>query len=324
MSLQQAVGFLSEHQRFFILAHISPDGDCLGSALALQRGLIALGKEARCAVDASVFPQRYEMLPGAERFLYGSTPHPLQTGEVLVAVDCASLDRTGCYQGCFEGRESLCIDHHITNPAYGQANYIEDCAATGELIYLVLKALSVPIDKETAACLYTAIATDTGNFAYEAVTKRSFCIMGELREMGLELAKYNQLLFRRSRLAKTLLTAQTVSNMELLCHKRLAIGSLTMAQIHKAGGDGSDCDGIIDVMRDIDSVEVACFLRESSRGVKASLRSKGKVDVAKIAKSFGGGGHVLAAGCGLFGSLQEATEQIRSCLLQAMEVYFHV
>ncbi len=324
MSLQDAAAFLNAHTAFCIFCHVSPDGDALGSALALRLGLLQKGKAVRILCDASVFPHKYAFLQGSDTVEVGEKREVPQ-GWALVYMDCAALDRAGFYAPVLEeGHESLCIDHHVTNPGWGgkgyaDVNYVEDCAAAGELVYLLLGKLGADITPDIAACLYTALATDTGNFAYEAVSPRTFAIMSRLMEAGLNLPLCNQLLFRRERLAKVKLTARVVDTMRLHRQGRLAVGSLTLEEIEEAEGISADCDGIIDTLRDMETVEAACFLRESRQGIKLSFRSKGLLNVAAIAQSFGGGGHVLAAGCTMHTSMEEAERRSTEALCRALE-----
>lgn len=323
MSLKEAVAFLQAREKFCFVCHVSPDGDSLGSALALRLGLLQFKKQVRIVCDASAYPHKYTFLTGSDTVEVGEE-HPVEKDWAVVYVDCAALDRAGLYETLLKTRESLCIDHHVTNPGcfgkgYAQVNYVEDCAAAGELVYLLLRELGAEITPQIAACLYTSLSTDTGNFAYEAVSPRTFSIMSGLMEAGLDLPTCNQLLFRRERMAKVKLTARVVEHMELHKENRLAMGSLTLREIQEAEGISADCDGIIDTLRDMETVEVACFLRESLQGIKVSFRSKGLLDVAALAQRFGGGGHVLAAGCTLYMSMEEAREEMRKVLTAAME-----
>lgn len=323
MSLQEAAAFLREQEKICFICHVSPDGDSLGSALALRLGLLQFKKQVRIVCDASVFPHKYTFLSGSDTVEVGEkreVPEDWAVGYI----DCAALDRAGFYEPLVETHRSLCIDHHVTNPGcfgrgYAEVNFVEDCAAAGELVYLVLRELGVDITPDMAACLYTALSTDTGNFAYEAVRPRTFRIMSHLMEAGLHLPECNQLLFRRERMAKVKLNARVVEHMELYRENRLAMGSLILREIEAAEGVSADCDGIIDTLRDMETVEVACFLRESKQGIKVSFRSKGLLDVAAIAQSFGGGGHMLAAGCTVYASMEEAKAKMRETLIAAME-----
>ena len=322
MSLKEAAAFLQEHNDFLLVAHVSPDGDTLGSCFALRQALLAMGKKSLVACQEPL-PHRYAFLPGAEELLSAEEP---VSPKAVVYVDCAERTRAGTLNRyLLEALPTLCIDHHVTNPAlrgegYCDVNYVEDCAAAGELMCLLIEELRLPITKEIGVCLYTAIATDTGNFAYDSVTPRTFSLMGKIMESGFSLAEANRLLYRNERLPKVLLTSKAVTHLKLYCEGRAAVFTLTWEEITGAGGTGADCDGIIDTVRDIETVEAVCFIRESKSGeIKVSFRSKFSLDVAALSGAFGGGGHVHAAGCTLEGSLCEAEKRMTTALLQAFK-----
>lgn len=314
--LSDAVAFLTKYDSFLLIAHVAPDGDALGSCLALKLLLEQLGKRARVACDDPV-PHLYSFLPGADQVLPGDADADAQA---LVAVDCADAGRAGTPWTRAGDRPSLCIDHHITNPAFAQVNYIEDCAAAGELVALLYGALGEPISPEAGMCLYTAIATDTGNFAYSSVTPRTFALMGKIMESGFDLPECNRLIYRNQRLQKLRMTARTVENARLYRDEQVIVGTLSKAEMEAVDGLKADADGIIDSLRDVETVQVAGFLREEGPGeVKLSLRSKAKVDCAALAKAYDGGGHVRAAGATLYMSLDEAEAEVTKALLAAFD-----
>ena len=296
--LNEAVAFIEAHSDFLLIAHVAPDGDAFGSCLALQQLLEQLGKRARVVCDDPV-PHLYAFLPGAQEVLPGDAD---VDAEAFVAVDCADTGRTGKQWQRVGDRPSLCIDHHITNPGFAQVNYIEDCAATGELVCLLYEAFHEPISAKAGVCLYTAIATDTGNFAYSSVTPRTFALMGRVMESGLRM------------------TARTVENAKLYRDEQVIVGTLSKAETEAVGGLKADAEGIIDSLRDVETVVAACFLREEGENeVKVSLRSKARVDCAALARAMGGGGHIRAAGATLYTSLEQAEEQVTKALLSAFD-----
>ena len=314
--ISDAVAFLKEHTDFLLVAHVAPDGDTLGSCLALQRLLAQLGKRARVISDDPV-PHLYAFLPDADQVL---GPDAAVDAEAYVAVDCADAGRAGTIWQRVGERPSLCIDHHVTNPAFAQVNYIEDCAATGELICLLYAAFDQPISPQAGVCLYTAIATDTGNFAYSSVTSRTFALMGKVMESGFDLPECNRLLYRNERLQKLRMTARTVENAKLYRDGQIIVATLSKAETEAVGGLKADADGIIDRLRDVETVIAACFLREEGENeVKLSLRSKAKVDCAALAKAYHGGGHVRAAGATLYTSLEAAEALVTQALLSAFD-----
>lgn len=313
--LNDAVRFLEERDNFLLMAHVAPDGDTLGSCLALKLLLEQLGKRAQVICDDPV-PHLYAFLPGATDVL---PPDASVDADVFVAVDCADMGRTGSQWSRVGTKPSLCIDHHITNQGFAQTNYIEDCAATGELITLLYDALHEPVSPEAGACLYTAIATDTGNFAYSSVTPRTFALMGKVMESGFDLPECNRLLYRNKRFQRLRMSARTVENAKLYRNGQVIVAALSQAEVEAVGGCKADAEGIIDSLRDVETVQVACFLREEGAQVKLSLRAKTKVDCAALAKVYGGGGHVRAAGATLHMPLAEAEAEVTKALLSAFD-----
>jgi phosphoesterase RecJ-like protein len=314
--LSDAVAFLTKYDSFLLMAHVAPDGDTLGSCLALQKLLQQRGKQAWVVCDDPL-PHLYAFLPGADGLL---APDAAVDAQAFVAVDCADVGRTGSQWDRVGTKPSLCIDHHITNPAFATVNHIEDCAATGELITLLYDAFSQSINPEVGACLYTAIATDTGNFAYSSVTPRTFALMGKVMESGFDLPECNRLIYRNQRLQKLRMTARTVENTKLYRDEQVIVGTLSRAETEAVGGCKADAEGIIDSLRDVETVVVACFLREEGASeVKLSLRAKDRVDCAALARAYGGGGHVRAAGATLYMSLEEAEAEVTKALLAAFD-----
>ena len=319
MNLERAAAFIQSHQSFYLAAHQSPDGDTLGSCLALRRALQKLGKDAAVVCPDPV-PDYLMFLSGAETVRGTDGIEPPR--EAVLYIDCADHRRTGeLYETLEAAPFAFCIDHHGTNPRQSRdGDWVEEAGATGELILRLLDALHVPIDREIAVALYTAITTDTGNFSYSNTTADSFSAAAALMAYGIDLPELNRVLFREMKLSKARLIAYVLSNMELHADGRLGLAAIPYAALQACGADKEDCEGLIDRIRDIDVVEVACVLREEADGtVRVSMRSKRACDVAAIGKRFGGGGHVRAAGCTLRMPLHEAVGVMREALLGALQ-----
>lgn len=299
--------FIQERDGFTIIAHMSPDGDALGSSLALLWLLRKLGKRAE-AVCADPVPQLYAFLPLAEAVLL---PKDAIGYPNAIAVDCADRARLGEAAGLFAGAEATCnIDHHPTNDAYAHYNLVNPgAAATGELIYWLSQSLGVRPEADFAACLYTALMTDTGNFAYSNTTGETMRIAGDLLEAGADGYGLNLRVYRNSSLAKLRLLGQAIMNIRLYREGTVGITSLTRQEMADSGALEEDTEGVVDCLRDIQSVEIALFLKESDAGAwKVSLRSKLHADVGAIAARLGGGGHARAAGYTAQGSLAAVWE----------------
>ena len=312
----RAAEFIKTHDDFLLIAHVSPDGDALGSCLALYCALLSLGKCAQVVCEEPV-PHTYRFLPHADSVLLPVEAKPAKT---VIAVDCADILRTGACKVLFQAAEhTLCIDHHETNPLYADENFVEIVAATGELIFRVLCALHVVVDADIATCLYTALACDTGNFAYSNTTPDTFRIMAELLESGIDLPEVNRRLFRSEPIRKARLRARAIEKLQLSSSDRIGVAPLALTDFADCGATGEDNEGVIDAIRDIDTVEVAAVLRECKDGaIRVSLRAKHDADVSTVAKRFGGGGHRRAAGCTLYVSLAEAERQITAALSELL------
>lgn len=305
--------WLKNGEGFTLICHVSPDGDTIGSALALYGVLRAMGKRAQVVCEQAV-PKVYAFLPYAAdvKIPADAVPFPC-----AVAVDCADLPRTGGARMLFEAAlETGNIDHHHTNPLFG--DYVlhdGGASATGELIYALWRELGVaaqgPAAQEIACCLFTAVSTDTGNFAYSNTTPQAFRVAAALLETGIDIAKINRLVYRTVPLSKTRLLGYVLANMRLAENGRIGYACVTQPVMTQLGAMSEDAEGVIDDIRDIDTVEIAILVREARDGTrKVSMRSKEYADVSGIARQFGGGGHYRAAGFTWTGAPEELLERV--------------
>jgi phosphoesterase RecJ-like protein len=225
-------------------------------------------------------------------------------------VDCADVARAGRCEPLFHAAKStLNIDHHGTNESYAAFNYVKKSAATGELIYRLLTELKCPVDRDVASCLYAAIATDTGNFSYSNTTPDTLRVAAELLDAGIDLPELSRRLFRTIPFNKLKLQALVIDKTALYENGRVGVAYVTLDEIASCGAKAEDTEGIIDLIRDIATVEIAVFLRESEDGaIRVSLRGKTCGNVSKIATQYQGGGHRLAAGCTLNMPIAQAAE----------------
>ena len=293
---------------FTLIAHVSPDGDTIGSCLALYGILQALGKRVRVICDQRV-PAVYAFLPWSDSILRThEAEQDIQTYPNAVAVDCADQQRMGDAYTLFQASSATAnIDHHRTNPLYGEHILHDDqVSATGELVHLLWSELGAGADAETArdiaGCLYTAISTDTGNFAYSNTTPETFRAAAALLEKGIDIATINRQVYRTVSLGKTRLLGFVLSTMRLYENGKIGMALILLSDLNRLGALSEDAEGTIDGIRDVDTVEIAVLLRESRDGTyKASFRSKQFADVSEIAHVYGGGGHLHAAGCTMEG-----------------------
>jgi bifunctional oligoribonuclease and PAP phosphatase NrnA len=298
-------------QSFAVLSHIRPDGDALGSQLALGLSLKQLGKDVRIWNEDGML-DKYSFVPRAE--LLSRPPPNAEDVDVAIALDTAIQNRLGTtLQSIRSAKIWINIDHHQSNPRYGDLVYIDAKApATGQILYDLIKSETLPIDLEIGENLYVAISTDTGSFQYPNTSARTFEIAAELVGMGVEVGRVSQQLYenyprRRVELLRELLTTMRFEASGLVASFSLSLN--TAAELHVLPEDN---EGLIDHIRAIRGVIVAIFFEELSDGkVRVSMRSKSeKVDVCAICQQFGGGGHTLAAGARVRGTLEEVQQRV--------------
>lgn len=316
--IEQAAEFIRENDGFTLIAHISPDGDTLGSALALYGVLRELQKDVQVVCDNRV-PPNYTFLPGAQNVVM---PEAARKLPYAIGIDCADAMRMGGSGALFDtARYTVNIDHHVTNSAYAKLNIVDsDASATGEIIYKLAVLLLPRLTESVSTCLYTAILTDTGSFAYSNTTPETMRIAADILESGIDTYEINRLVYRTLPYHKVKLLGRAINNMELLFDGKLGITVVTAEEMKELNAEEEDSEGIIDYVRDVDSVEIAIMLREVDKGVfKASLRSKRYVDVSKISRVMGGGGHAFAAGYTVNGTSQEVYSSAVALAKTALE-----
>ena len=301
-----------------LFGHVNPDGDTLGSVLALKIRMERMGKRVQAMVDGFV-PSRLAFLPGAAAML--DTESIPEAFDLAIAVDVASSDRLGKCEALFTAAEKTAvIDHHGTNPGYAQINMIDEHApATAILLYRLFEQMNMPVSQEEAICLYTALSTDTGNFIYDSTDSESFVMMGKLMEAGLPLAEYSRRLFRQKEVPFVRLLAKVLPSLRIIANGRIAGLCLTLSQMQHADANGGHTDGIVDYAIDLEGVGMAYFAREVEGGkVKVSLRALQPFAVDQVAAKFGGGGHKLAAGLTLTMPMDEVIRTIEAELETAL------
>lgn len=306
-----------------LFCHVSPDGDTIGSALALKMVLERLRKRVIVILDG-VVPDSLFFLPDIYAIRkpedVSGVIDASREGTLAIAVDVSCRDRMGSGEALYlSARVKAQIDHHETNPAYADINLVDgDAPATAVIIFRVMEELGISAQKEEAVCLYTALSTDTGNFVYQSTNSESFSMMARLMETGFELPKYGRLLFRRKAKPFVALLGQALPTMRFLCDGEIAGVTLSNKQMALAGATNAHTDGIVDYCIDQAGVRMAYFARETENGtIKVSLRALSPFRVDEVSERFGGGGHQLAAGCTLDGPLDEAVKNIEQALEEA-------
>jgi len=314
--LSQVVEFIESKNSLGITSHIRPDGDSLGSSLGLYWLLRALDKDVE-VIMRDVAPHAYQQLPGADAIRV--TPKIDRHYDAVFVIECSDIDRPGLID--LDKQFVVNIDHHSTTELFGAINWIDPTAsAVGEMIYNLCKATGVRVTKEIAECVYTAMLTDTGSFHYSNTTERTFKIASELVRTGVRPAKTAEAVFSSYQWTKIQLLSQVLSTAKRdeTGHVAWMRQTLEMQELTKASDE--DADGFVNYPLAVSGVEAVALFKESSPGVyRTSLRSKGDVNVAKIAEQFGGGGHRNAAGCTLNGEWDEIEGKVVPMLRDAVE-----
>jgi len=300
-------------KRLLLITHDRPDGDAVGSSLALGLLLENAGKAVRFLI-ADPVPDGLAFLPGSERV---ETPERVKesiAADLVVSLDAAGRDRIGdsVWRLVPEGAPLVNIDHHASNDGFGDCRFIDPGApATGELVRLVAEAAGWELDEAVAVNLYAAISTDTGGFRYPSTSVRTMRIATELVECGVRVGELNRMLYETYPRRRVEALRHLLDEMRFDADERCVSVSLSLAVSRELGLRPGDTEGVIDVIRAIDTVMVAVFFEELEDGrIRVSSRSKSaEANVAAVCAHFGGGGHTLAAGARLPGPLDEARER---------------
>lgn len=289
-----------------MLSHVSIDGDGLGSCFALGLALKAAGKNVVVAVEEEI-PQAYKWLPGNE--LVASYDEIKQQFDTAIVIDAGDEERIGSRIALLQqSQTTINIDHHITNMNYAQYNHVDSSAsAAGEIIYFLLNDMCMEITKDIATDIYVAIMTDTGSFNHSNTSATCHMVVADLFKYGLDVSYISQMVNENISIERLKFTAEAINSVELHYDGQLVLCFATKQTINKVGAKDEDCEGIIDLIRKLQGTEVAAFLRENDDGfIRVNLRSKNRVNVAKVAAVFAGGGHERAAGCTIKNSMKAA------------------
>ena len=311
---------LRDHQRFAVLSHVRPDGDALGSQLALALSLQALGKTVRVWNEDGIL-EKYSFLPHAK--LLTKPPAAKEDVDLVVALDTAVQTRLGtALDAVGSAKMMVNIDHHPSNPAYGDLVYVDPASpATGQILFELIADQKLPLTKEVAENLYVAISTDTGSFQYPNTTARTFEIAAELIRIGVDVGRVSQLLYENYPRRRIELLRELLGTMRFEGKGRVASFSLSLEMAKRLGVLPEDNEGLIDHLRAIRGVIVAVFFEELPDGkVRVSMRSKSeKADVCAICMRFGGGGHTLAAGARVRGTLAEVEQKVLEAICEVVD-----
>jgi phosphoesterase RecJ-like protein len=302
-----------------VVGHIRPDGDCIGSQLGLSLALRDQGRRVTCW-NEDAMPDKLAFLdPGG----LVQRPRPGKKFDCVIATDCASFERLGKVGKCITNRKLFInIDHHASNTRYADINWISAKEpSSGELVFKLLKAAKWPVTPAIADCLFTAVSTDTGSFQYPTTLPGTFHVGAELVTKGANLAKICDEVYQSYSLSRVRLLKHVYNNFRLVHNDQIAYFWLKQSDYTRTGAQKDDSEGLIDHIRAIEPVVVACLFEELAPGVtRISLRSKSdRVNVNEIAAQFGGGGHMAAAGARITGAPLSTQRQVLTAVKKALD-----
>jgi phosphoesterase RecJ-like protein len=295
--LATAAALISAAGQVALACHVAPDGDALGSMLALHHVLRGAGRNSVAGfAGTQVTGPHYRDLPGLE-LLTHPLDYPVEP-EVMVTLDCGSLGRLGDLAiNAKAAKELVVVDHHQSNTRFGSLHLVDPTAAASAVVVArLIDALGLPLNRDAAVCLYAGLVCDTGRFQYESTTTEAFDLARRLLEFDVPVARLNRVLFEEHRLAYLRLVGAVLSRAEMVAEKSFIWAAITEADLADHDVTLEETEGLIDFLRQAKEAEVSCVLKEVDGHVRVSLRSVGHVDVSTVAALFGGGGHRFAAG----------------------------
>ena len=319
-TLQQIAQRIQKSKSVAIFMHMRPDGDAFGSALSLSLALDAMHISNQVCVESDI-PSNLKFLKNLDKV----KKEPIGDYDLLIMVDCSDEERLGILTDEFLRAKrkkitTINIDHHVSNTSYADFNYVRVCSANCMNVANLIDELGVKMDKAMAEYLYTGLLTDSGNYSHDDVTDETFALASRLVGCGVDVRYYNYMLFKRQTPARAKLHSMTMSGLRYNLDGRMSCIVISKANMELCGADAGSTEGFVEFALNVDGVEVAVSLMEMKhRQYKVSLRSKEYVDVNKIAGVYGGGGHVRASGCMLFGDVEEVIDRLTYTVSQYLE-----
>ncbi len=290
-----------------ILTHENPDGDAIGTGLALYHALRQYGKNPDIIIPE--YPRIFKFLPGVEEIKKDST---IEKYDLAISVDCSTIKMLNGFAKYFENAKMrISIDHHSTNTMFGDINFINpDAPACSQIMLVILEHFNIEITKEIGTCLLTGIITDTGGFKYSGVTAETFEFVALLLNKGINVSKVYRRVLQMKTKPNFELHRIANNRLKFLEEGKVAYTYITMQDEKQIGAENGDHEGIVENGRDVEGVEVSIFVRETEQGCKVSLRSNEYVNVADVCLMFGGGGHPKAAGVLMQGTIEQVKEKL--------------
>jgi phosphoesterase RecJ-like protein len=308
---------IASGRRFFVTSHQRPDGDAIGSAVGMALALRALGKQATVVLEEAP-PAFLQPFPAVGEAMI--TTEVTEAADAAIVMECSSLARTGV-RG-LDRSPVVNIDHHPGNAGYGAINWIDEgAAACGELVFTLIDALGVALTPDIATHLYLAILTDTGSFRFSHLTPRTYELAGRAVAAGADPQWIARTHYDSNSLARVRIFGAVLNAMTIHAGGRVALLAITQRMAHELGGTYDDTEGLINFPLQVKDIEAVAFFKEAGPGDwRVSLRSKGAIDTSRIAKQFGGGGHLNASGCSWKGSIEEGQAIFARLLTEALPV----
>jgi len=300
---------IKKEDNFYLISHMLPDGDSIGSLIGMGLGLMRAGKKIRMFTPGHI-PRKYSFLKGSELVI--NTVQIDDPDITVIVLDSSDPDRLSLFKDVvMRCKQIVNIDHHVTNQRYGTLNYVDsNASATGEIVYGLLRDLGVELDESIAEALYVAISTDTGSFKYDNTTSHTHLVIAELLDYGLSPGAMSQKIFDERPLSFYILLKGALSSLELYENRSLAVMTISKDIRERSGATTDDLDGLVNYSRNIEGVELGIlFYVESYNEVKVGFRSK-QLDVSELAGKLNGGGHPRAAGCRMQGDFETVRTKV--------------
>jgi len=310
--LEAAAKFIEQHDDFLVVSHIQPDGDAASSTYAMGWLLTQVGKTFTM-MNEGAMPSKFSYLWGSDQVLDFSKEIPSRRYKTIISVDCADFSRIGRVSTLFDEQAQLLnVDHHPTNDRFGSCHLIKhDAAATVQILYDLAIHMNISLNLAIGDCIYTGLLTDTGGFRYSNTSPEVMQIGATLLALGVQGSEIAEQVLERVTYSQIVLLQKALSTLSFAHERKLAWLAVSIADLESTGASSEDLDGLVNYPRNVEGVEVGMLFKEKAPGViKVSLRSSGLVDVAAIAQSLGGGGHVRASGCTIQGTIEEAVARM--------------
>ena len=326
MIIKQILDVIKKHKRFLIAAHINPEGDAIGSQLAMANLLKMLDKEVRIINEHRV-PKNIMFMPGVENVeLFKDLGNKEVEYEVAIILDSPTLERIGDVKQLLNEKYIINIDHHVSNREFGDINWVDPhCSSVGEMIFDLFKSCGTAVDDKSALCIYVAIMTDTGSFRYSNTSARTHQIAADLLFHNIDPKQVYENVYETKSFNTFKLLAEVLANLKRTDDTKFVWFRVTNEMLSRNKLTADCCEDFIAFVRMIEGAEVVASLREmdDKSGVKVSFRSKTDIDVNEIAKKFGGGGHKAASGCSIEKNMDEAEQMLVSEVEEAIKKHGH-